>query len=93
MPRSAKRLSLLLLPGLWQLFLVYPLLFGGFSAEDKIVFLLSPLILFTFLPSVSFKKAVGTAVLTYEVGCMDGTAKGGALTVHGCPIFLSPFVF
>ena len=78
---------------------MYPLLFGGFSAEDKIVFLLSPLILFTFLPSVGFKKAVGTAVLTYEVGCMDGsadkgkTAKGGALTVHGCPIFLSPFVF
>jgi len=47
------------------------------------------LILFSFLPSVSFEKGVGTAVLTCEVECMDGsaekgkTAKGGALIVHG----------
>lgn len=61
---------------------MYPLLFGGFSAEDKMVFLLSPLILFTFLPSVSFKKAVGTAVLTVKLDAwMDLQTKEKRLRV------------
>jgi len=62
-------------------------------------FLLS---LFSFLPSVNLKKAVGIAVLTCKVGCMDGSADKGKtakegwcldMIVHGRPVFPSPFVF
>ena len=79
---------------------MYPLLFGGFSAEDKMVFFTLSSYSLYFSTFCQFQEGGGNSCFNCEVGCMDGsadkgkTAKGGALTVHGCPVFLlSPFVF